>query len=148
MIWYNPYPFHFISAYWSIHNTDYWRRIHANRPVWAPNPAVQSTVYDQDTQDSAKGLKHKINVNTVYLIKYMQGFVLLCFVVSLVWGILMTPNTFPISHNTLFCNRNVHMCAHFCYKMVHCGILPSALWDVWDRWRTECWIFTRCKKVL
>ena len=21
-----------------------------------------------------------------------------------------------------FCNRNVHTCAHFCYKMVHCGI--------------------------
>ena len=29
-----------------------------------------------------------------------------------------------ISHNAPFCNRNVHMCAHFCYKMVHCGI-----WD-------------------
>ena len=27
-----------------------------------------------------------------------------------------------ISHNASFCNRNVHMCAHFCYKMVHCGI--------------------------
>ena len=26
-------------------------------------------------------------------------------------------------------------CAHFCYKMVHCGILEylsNALWDVWD----------------
>ena len=21
-----------------------------------------------------------------------------------------------------FCNRNVHTCAHFCYKIVHCGI--------------------------
>ena len=30
--------------------------------------------------------------------------------------------TSPISHNAPFCNRNVHMCAHFCYKMVHCGI--------------------------
>ena len=29
------------------------------------------------------------------------------------------------SHNAPFCNRNVHMCAHFCQKMVHCGI--------WDR---------------
>ena len=29
-----------------------------------------------------------------------------------------------ISHNTPFCNRNVHTCAHFCYKMVICGI-----WD-------------------
>ena len=27
-----------------------------------------------------------------------------------------------ISHNATFCNRNVHMCAHFCYRMVHCGI--------------------------
>ena len=27
-----------------------------------------------------------------------------------------------ISHNALFCNRNVHTCAHFCYKMMHCGI--------------------------
>ena len=27
-----------------------------------------------------------------------------------------------ISHNATFCNRNVHTCAHFCYKMVHCGI--------------------------
>ena len=30
--------------------------------------------------------------------------------------------TSPISHNASFCNRNVHTCAHFCYKMVHCGI--------------------------
>ena len=29
-----------------------------------------------------------------------------------------------ISHNAPFGNRNVHTCAHFCYKMVYCGI-----WD-------------------
>ena len=29
-----------------------------------------------------------------------------------------------MSYNAPFCNRNVHMCAHFCYEMVHCGI-----WD-------------------
>ena len=29
-----------------------------------------------------------------------------------------------ISHNAPFCNRNVHTRAHFCYKMMHCGI-----WD-------------------
>ena len=29
-----------------------------------------------------------------------------------------------ISHNAPFCNRNVHLCAHFCYKVVHYGI-----WD-------------------
>ena len=23
---------------------------------------------------------------------------------------------------TILCKRNEHMCAHFCYKMVHCGI--------------------------
>ena len=31
------------------------------------------------------------------------------------------PCTSPISHNAPLCYRNVHMCAHFCYKMVHCG---------------------------
>ena len=35
------------------------------------------------------------------------------------------------SHNAPFCNRNVHMCAHFCYKMMHCGIF-DALWDLSD----------------
>ena len=42
-----------------------------------------------------------------------------------------------ISHNALFCNRNVHTCTHFCYKMVHRGIWDwymvgygtAALWD-------------------
>ena len=39
-----------------------------------------------------------------------------------------------ISHNAAFCNRNVHMCAHFCYKMLHCGIsvwciLGFVRWD-------------------
>ena len=28
--------------------------------------------------------------------------------------------TSPMSHNATFCNRNVHICAHFCYKMMHC----------------------------
>ena len=39
--------------------------------------------------------------------------------------------TWPISHNVLFCNRNVHTCAHFCYKMVHCGIclMHCGVWD-------------------
>ena len=26
-----------------------------------------------------------------------------------------------ITHSAPFCNRNEHTCAHFCYKMVHCG---------------------------
>ena len=36
--------------------------------------------------------------------------------------------TSPISHNTPLCNRDVH----FCYKVVHCGILPDVLWDLCD----------------
>ena len=36
-----------------------------------------------------------------------------------------------------FRNRNVHMCAHFCYEMnaLWCivGYLSGALWDLWDR---------------
>ena len=35
-------------------------------------------------------------------------------------------------HNASFRNRNVHMCSHFCHKMVHCGMLV-ALWDLCDR---------------
>ena len=27
-----------------------------------------------------------------------------------------------ISHNAPIYNRNMHICAHFCYQMVHCGI--------------------------
>ena len=42
-----------------------------------------------------------------------------------------------MSHNAPFCNRNVHMCAHFCYEMVHCGIF---VWCIvgfvrWISWR-------------
>ena len=40
--------------------------------------------------------------------------------------------TSPLSHNASFCNKNVHMCAHFCYKMVHCGYSSNAFWDVWE----------------
>ena len=35
--------------------------------------------------------------------------------------------TSPIPNNVPFCDRNVHMCAHFCYKMVHCGIFVSCI---------------------
>ena len=39
----------------------------------------------------------------------------------------------PTSHNAQFCNRKVHMCIHFCYKMVHCGIFVK--WIVgFGRW--------------
>ena len=43
----------------------------------------------------------------------------------------------PQSHipQCTFCNRNVHMCAHFCYKMVHfvthAHLLQNgAFWDM------------------
>ena len=36
-----------------------------------------------------------------------------------------------VSHIAPFCNRNVHMCAHFYYKMVHVRYLSDALWDSW-----------------
>ena len=32
-----------------------------------------------------------------------------------------------MSHNAPFWNRNVHICAHFCYKMVHCGIFVGCI---------------------
>ena len=34
----------------------------------------------------------------------------------------LTKCTYAKSHNAPFCNRNVHLCAHFYYKMVHCDI--------------------------
>ena len=37
------------------------------------------------------------------------------------------PLTSPISHNASFCNSNVQTCAHFCHKMVHCGIFVSCI---------------------
>ena len=30
--------------------------------------------------------------------------------------------TSPVSYSAPFCNRNVHICAHFCYRLLHCGI--------------------------
>ena len=35
--------------------------------------------------------------------------------------------TSPTPHNASFCNKNVHMCAHFCYKMVHCRMRDICL---------------------
>ena len=35
--------------------------------------------------------------------------------------------TSSIPHIAPFCNRNVHMCAHFCYKIVHCGIFAQCI---------------------
>ena len=49
------------------------------------------------------------------------------FVVSSQYGLGLTHLTIPtmyqqISHNAPFCDRNVHMCEHFCNKMVHSGM--------------------------
>ena len=51
--------------------------------------------------------------------------------------------TSSISHNAPFCNRNVHMCAHFCYKMGHCGILIRCIMGS-VRWvyYIEAWTLT------
>ena len=43
-----------------------------------------------------------------------------------------------ISHNATFCNRNVHTCAHFCYKKVHWGICHRCIlgfvrWFYWTQ---------------
>ena len=44
-----------------------------------------------------------------------------------------------MSHNAPICNRNMHTCAHFCYKMRHCGIFICALWDLWRGYsRSRC----------
>ena len=32
-----------------------------------------------------------------------------------------------ISHNAPFSSRNLYTCAHFCHKMVHCGICATGL---------------------
>ena len=45
---------------------------------------------------------------------------------------LLTIPTSPTSHNAPFCNRNVHTCAHFCYKIVLCGIWTT-LWEFCNR---------------
>ena len=42
-----------------------------------------------------------------------------------------------ISHYAPFCNRNVHTCAHFCYKVVNCGI--------WDWCIVECVRQVHCR---
>ena len=50
------------------------------------------------------------------------------------WPAAQVPKcTSHIYHNVPFCNRNVHMCAHFCYKAVYfriyvqCGICEMGI---------------------
>ena len=49
--------------------------------------------------------------------------------------------TSPISHNVPLCNRNVHTCAHFFYKMVHCGI---SVWCIVGFVRCVYWQSMAC----
>ena len=49
--------------------------------------------------------------------------------------------TSPISHNAPLCNRNVHTCTHFCYKVVHCGIF------VWCIVGFVGWLYCHSKHV-
>ena len=51
------------------------------------------------------------------------------FVIDLSYKSHNAPVPYPTMHH--FCNRNLYKCAHFCYKMVHCGIF-DALWDLSD----------------
>ena len=39
------------------------------------------------------------------------------------FGTKMCTYAQQIYRDASFCNRNVHMRAHFCYEMVHCGVL-------------------------
>ena len=53
---------------------------------------------------------------------------------DVLWSIAKIPQYFsPIPHNAPFCNRNVHMCVHFCYRMVHYGIWDDVLWCLCNR---------------
>ena len=49
-----------------------------------------------------------------------------------------------ISHNAPFPNRNAHTCAHFCCKMVHCGMWDGCIVEfvqqVYCRGRTWSWL--------
>ena len=47
---------------------------------------------------------------------------------------LQTPQCIKqLSHTAQFCDRNVHTCAYFCYKVGHCGKWTAALWDLCKR---------------
>ena len=55
---------------------------------------------------------------------------------SVVWGKWPTISHIPqsirqISNTEPFCNRNVHIYAHFCYKWRSVGYGTGALWDLW-----------------
>ena len=55
-----------------------------------------------------------------------------------------------ISHNAPFCNRNVHMCAHFCCKIVHCGMF---IWCImgfvrWVYWKSKVVVATTFLSLL
>ena len=61
-----------------------------------------------------------------------------------------------IPQNTTLCNRNVHICAYFCYKVVHCGIWNIArfvrsiamLWNIMERsnWNESTLVFSQTSR--
>ena len=63
-------------------------------------------------------------------------------------------STMHLSHipQRTFCNRNVHVCAHFCYKMMYCGTFVKCImvvmrWRLWMpglqiKWATVTWLNT------
>ena len=53
--------------------------------------------------------------------------------------------TSPISQNVPLCNRNVCMCAHFCHKMVHCGIF---IWCIVGLVKRGLFIYPLCIMVI
>ena len=54
-----------------------------------------------------------------------------------------------LSHNVPFCNRNMHTCAHFCYKMMHCGVFVLGTagflkWFYYDMILLTSWQLQKC----
>ena len=41
--------------------------------------------------------------------------------------LLHKPNNAPVTYNAPYYNKTVLMCAHFCYKIVHCGIFVECV---------------------
>ena len=55
------------------------------------------------------------------------------------WPISQIPGYIEqISHNAPFCNKNVHKCVHFCYKMMHRGLwdwcILGFMQQMWEMW--------------
>ena len=85
-------------------------------------------------------------INPIYILHFLLSRYMLYHVIServmkmSNWPVAqITQCTSPISQNAPFCNRNVHMCAHFCYEMCILRYLSNALGDLWDDGFIVCW---------